>query len=84
MEVELQKTYEAIQEGIDDLKKKWEIKKQRSVKRLPHGYYYNPSVREIYQQMVAADNDHSTCFQLNKGQRHNDMTGRQERLLTDK
>lgn len=51
MDVELRKTYEAIQEGIDEMNKKWKIKKQRRIKSLPHGYYTNPSVREMYRLM---------------------------------
>jgi hypothetical protein len=54
MEVELKKTYEAIQEGIDEMNKKWKIKKQRRVKTLPHGYYTDPSVREMYRLMKAS------------------------------
>tara|TARA_A100001037_G_scaffold153991_1_gene138922 strand:- start:79 stop:258 length:180 start_codon:yes stop_codon:yes gene_type:complete len=54
MEVELQKTYEAIQEGIDDMNRKWKIKKQRRVKTLPHGYYTDPNVREMYRLMKAS------------------------------
>ncbi len=54
MEVELIKTYDAIQEGIDEMKEKWKIKKQRRVKTLPHGYYTNPSVREMYRRMLAS------------------------------
>ena len=57
MDMELKKTYEAIQEGIDDMNRKWKIKKQRRVKTLPHGYYYNPSVRELYRRMVASVDD---------------------------
>ena len=57
MEVELQKTYEAIQEGINEMNKKWNIKKQRRVKTLPPGYYTNPSVKEMYRRMVASVDD---------------------------
>ena len=51
MDMELKKTYEAIQEGIDEMNKKWKIKKQQRIKTLPHGYYTNPSVREMYRRM---------------------------------
>ena len=51
MDMELKKTYDAIQEGIDEMKEQWKIKKQRRVKTLHHGYYTNPSVREMYRRM---------------------------------
>ena len=60
MDIEHQELLKAAQEaGNNSIKRVRgrQMKTQHRIKTLPHGYYYNPSVREMYTQMVASLDD---------------------------
>ena len=48
----LKEVQEAGNQAIKKMKRRNKMKNQPRIKTLPHGYYYDPSVREMYQQMV--------------------------------
>ena len=50
----LKEVQEAANNSIKKMKRRDKMKTQHRIKTLPHGYYYNPSVREMYRQMVAS------------------------------
>ena len=55
----LKEVQEAANHSIKRMERRDKMKKQPRIKTLPHGYYYNPSVREMYTQMVASlDDEH--------------------------
>lgn len=60
MDMEHQELLKVAQEAGNNSIKRMRVKqmkKQQRIKTLPHGYYYDPSVREMYRQMVASVDD---------------------------
>lgn len=60
MDMEHQEILKAAQEAGNSSIKRMrskQMKNQHRIKHLPHGYYFNPSVREMYKQMVASLDD---------------------------
>jgi hypothetical protein len=60
MDMEHQELLKTAQEAGNSSIKRMRVKRmknQQRIKTLPHGYYHNPSVREMYQQMVASVDD---------------------------
>ena len=62
MDMDHQELLKAAQEaGNNSIKRVRgrQMKTQHRIKTLPHGYYYTPSVRQMYQQMVrSVDEEH--------------------------
>lgn len=48
---------EAGNQAIKKVKRRNKLKKQPRIKTLPHGYYYDPSVKEMFRRMVASVDD---------------------------
>ena len=51
----VKKVQNSANHAVKKIKRRKNIKRnetQYRIKRLPHGYYSNPSVRQMYQQMV--------------------------------
>lgn len=60
MDIEHQKLLKIAQDAGNSSIKRMrgkQMKKRQRIKTLPHGYYYDPSVREMYQQMVRSVGD---------------------------